>query len=369
MAQAIIVGAGIIGSAIALELERRGIHCQLLERAVPGAESSSAAAGMLAPQLEAHADDPAFALGLWSRALYPAWIEALEAASGLEVGYARDGGVALYATAEEAARASESAAWQRARGLRVEALDEEALRGALPGLGEAYRAGLFFPDEAQVDPRRLMAALAAATRAAGATHHTGAVVERLLVRGERVTGVQVRGGVLEADAVILAAGAWSCRIEGAALPSGAVEPARGQMLCLDAGRPPFGPFVWSGRGYLVPRRDGRVLVGATVERAGYEKVVTAGGIAGLLGAALDAFPGLSGAPLLETWAGLRPWTADGAPILGAAARGGLFYATGHHRNGILQAPATARLIAALITGESPELDLAPFSAARFGAST
>jgi glycine oxidase len=362
---AVIIGAGIIGSSIALELHRRAIPAILLEKAVPGAESSSAAAGMLAPQLEADKHDAVFELGVLSRQLYPGYVETVERLSGLDVGYATDGAIQPARSGEELDALERRTAWQREWGHRVERLSRPELEAKVPGISGELRGGaLFYPDQGQVDPRRLMRALSMATRRAGVEHISGTPVRRVLIRGGRTIGVELEDRVLATDRVVVAAGAWSSLIEGAA-PRGSVRPARGQMIALDCGRAPFLPFVFAERGYLVPRRDGRVLVGATVELAGYEKAVTAGAMHELLSVAIETLPSLAAAKVVESWSGLRPWTQDRAPILGSGPVEGLYFATGHYRNGILQAPATAAIIADVIEGKKPPMDLAPFSVRRF----
>ncbi len=365
MAEVIIVGAGIIGSAIALELQRRSVQTLLLERSIPGAESSSAAAGMLAPQLEAHAEDDSFELGLFSRALYPEWARSIESLSGLGVDHRVDGAVQLYESEAAQAQALQRCAWQKRRGLSVEPWDDAQLRRTFPGIADRFSGALYYPQEGQIDPRKLMRALSVATRRAGAQHRA-ATVSRIVVEDDRVRGVALDGELLQADRVIVAAGAWSSRISGAPLPLQSVGPARGQMLALDLGAPRFAPYLWVPGGYLVPRLDGRLLVGATVERVGFEKKITARGVCGLLNAVLQTFPGMGDAPVLETWSGLRPWTPDERPIFGESAVGGLYFATGHYRNGILQAPATAQILADIVTGkESDRAFATAFSPARF----
>lgn len=360
MADVVIVGAGIIGSSIALALQERGLSTLLLERAVPGAESSSAAAGMLAPHLEAKRPDAAYTLGVESLARYRGWTEQLRTLTGLDAGYQEDGAVRLL-TASSRSEAEGEVAWQVERDVPVELLERAALEELLPGVAKRFEAGLFFPREAQVDPRRLMRALAAATARTGSEPLCGATVRSILSERGRVTGVELDDRTLTAGTVVLAAGAWTSLIPGAGIPKQAVKPARGQVVALEARQRPFGPFVWAEGGYLVPRVDGRVLVGATVELVGYDKSVTAGGVHRLLGAAVDAFPALAEAKLVETWAGLRPFTEQDHPLIGATSVEGLYVATGHYRNGILQAPMTAELIADLITGRTPAVDPAPFA--------
>lgn len=364
MSEIVILGAGIIGAAIARELLRRRVPVTLLEKAVPGAESSSAAAGMLAPQLEAHGpDDPATVLGLYSRNLYRAFTTELEADSGVPVGHHQDGGLYLARTEAELEAKAARLGWQRDLGLRFERLDPKALHERAPGLRPETPGGLYFPDEGQVDPRALMRALAVANQNAGAKLRTGQVVKELVIQGGKVVGIELAGhGRLIADRVIVAAGAWSGQVLG--VPAHGIEPVRGQMLCIQD-EPGAWPFVMTSAGYLVPRRDGRVLVGSTAERVGFEKAVTTTGLKKLLDAALEWVPRLADRPVLETWAGLRPGTPDGAPLLGPTPIEGLYLASGHFRNGILQAPATAKLMADLVTGRAPALDLGPYRPDRF----
>jgi glycine oxidase len=174
-------------------------------------------------------------------------------------------------------------------------------------------------------------------------------------------------GRIEAGAVVLAAGAWSNTVEGSGLPPGAVRPVRGQIALLDTRPPLLGRVVFSEKGYVVPRADGRVLCGSTMEEVGYERAVTAGGLRGVLDLAIEIAPALAGAPILETWSNFRPASPDGCPVLGASAVSDLYYATGHTRNGILLCPITADALAAAIVGRAPPVDLSPFSVGRLGA--
>jgi glycine oxidase len=364
MSEIVILGAGIIGSAIARELLRRRIPVTLLEKAVPGAESSSAAAGMLAPQLEAHSpSDPATALGLYSRSLYRAFTTELEAESGVHVAHHVDGGLALATGEAELEQKAQAFAWQHEQGLRWERLSADQLHERVPGLRPDLPGGLYFPDEGQIEPRALMRALSVANQRAGVRIKSGQAVKEVVIESGKVVGLELEGsGRLSADRVIVAAGAWSGQVPGVKAPS--IEPVRGQMLAI-SGDPGTLPFLHTPSGYLVPRPDGRVLVGSTAERVGYDKRVTTTGLKKLLDTALSWMPILADRPVLETWAGLRPGTPDGAPLLGATEVEGLYLASGHFRNGILQAPATAVLLADLITGRKPSLDLKPYRPNRF----
>ena len=205
-----------------------------------------------------------------------------------------------------------------------------------------------------------------AAKQAGVTFLNGSV-QRIVHQGGRVTGVEHETGRLAAGAVVLAAGSWSPLVEGNALPKGAVRPVRGQIALLDAKATRLSRVIFSDKGYVVPRPDGRLLCGSTMEEAGYEKAVTAGGLASVLAMAMEIAPGLAKAPVLDTWANFRPASPDGWPVLGAATVPGLFYATGHTRNGILLTPITAEAIAAAVQGRPTPISLAPFSARRFEA--
>jgi glycine oxidase len=364
-----IIGGGIMGSAIALRLCQRGIGVTVIERGIPGAEASSAAAGILGPQMEAEGPGPLLELGLKSRALYPALAAELRELTSIDVGYDRSGVLAV--AFDEAGEAALSArrAWQLARGLRVESLSGEAVRAREPALAPAVRAALAFNDDAQVVARELARAFSQAAAGAGARFLTGRYVRRVLTDKEAVTGVELDGDVLPAGVVVVAAGSWSGLVEGAGVPATVVRPARGQLVSIETRPPLFRHVVSAPGGYLVPRRDGTVLAGSTVEMAGFRKEVTVGGLATILTMARTVIPALADAPVTGSWSNFRPFTADHLPVLGATRVRGLVLATGHFRNGILLAPITAQAIAELIaTGHAP-IDLAPFAIERFAMRT
>lgn len=342
----VVVGGGIMGTVSALELARRGRRVVVLERSVPGAEASSAAAGILGAQLEAHGPGEEADLLLASRALYPGFAAALEDESGVSVGYRRCGGLRVCAPGVR--REVELAvAWQRERGLPVElpsAPVEEAI-------SESFAQAVRFVEDGQIDPPRLFAAASVAAARAGVEFRAGAEVRRVIVERERATGVALGGGeVLSCPDVVLAAGSWSSLVAGAAVDD--VRPVRGQIVELGLRAPLFSHVVLGPGAYLVPRADGRVLVGSTMERVGFEKRVTAGAVRDLLDAALAIVPGLRDATLLGSWASFRPHSASG-PRIGASGIAGLTLATGHHRNGILLAPLTGRRVADAVTGAAP----------------
>jgi glycine oxidase len=365
-ADVVVIGAGVQGCAVAWRLARAGRSVLVLERAIPGAEASSAAGGILSPGVEALEPGPFYALGRASLARYPSFIEALERESGLAVGH-RGGGTLEVAFDDDHARllAGRAAKIQSA-GLPVTVLDDAEVRRLEPGLSPEARGALWFEDEGSLDPRALGRALSAAAQRAGASFITGRVLA-IRHQGGRAAGVDHERGPIEAGAVVLAAGAWSLQVAGHGLPDGAVRPVRGQIAVVETRPPLLTRVVFSGHGYAVPRADGRILLGSTMEEVGFEKAVTAGGLRHVLEVGIGLAPAMARAPVVETWSNFRPASPDGEPILGPGAVSGLFYATGHTRNGILLCPITADAIAACVLGQPPPVELAPFSATRFGA--
>lgn len=354
----VIVGGGVIGCAIGVELARAGQRPLILERAEVGAEASSGAAGLLSAQ--AHSDEagPFFELKLASRALYPALAQELAERTGIDLEYRRLGHLVPAFSAEEIRKVRARIAWQTARGLRAEWLDAVEARRFEPGLApDAVGAGRF-PDDHHVNNTAVAQALGAAVLRLGGEVRTGCEVTGLTVAGDRITGVRTATGALSAETVVLAAGAWSGALAesaGIALP---VVPARGQIVVARLERPALGTIVSAGV-YVIPRATGEHILGSTVEYAGFDKATTAEGIAEVLGRTIRLVPSLSEAEMAANWGCLRPATPDGMPILGEA-RPGLVLATGHFRNGILLAPITGRLIAELILTGAPPPALAPF---------
>ena len=362
-----MIGGGAIGCASAWELARRGLRVVVVERGTPGGEATWASAGMLSVLSEGERPDALFALARASRDRYPAFLQALREATGLAVDLRELGNlrVALSDDAAEVLRREVERQW--AAGVGVEWLDRAAARELEPSLAGAVRAAALTPTDAHVDNRRLGRALWAAAAAAGVAFRLGVPAARVLAEpGGRVAGVELAGGErIEAAAVVIAAGSWSGTLNGLprTLP---VQPVRGQMLAVEAVPPLVRRIVMGDGCYLVPTAEGRVLVGATVERAGFERRVTPAGIRDLVNAATAVVPALAEAAVVETWAGLRPGTPDGLPILGTDPElAGLVYATGHFRNGILLTPITAEIVADLVAGASPAISLEPFAPNRF----
>jgi glycine oxidase len=361
-ADVIVVGGGVIGLMSAWRLAQAGMSVVLLEKGKPASEASSAALGVLSPQADAGRPSDFLRLAQASLALFGSLAEELGSESGVDIEL-RDEGMLYLALSEadnDALRAG--AERQKAAGVPVDLISGDDARGLEPTLGPNVVGALFFTGALQVDNVRFGSALLLAANRAGVQVLQGRQVTRIVKDGGRVAGVEAGSTIYRAPAVIIAAGSWSGTIEGLSLP---VRPAKGQALSLDA------PFVLSHiidseAGYVVPRRDGRLLVGATVEDAGYDKRVTVSAIQSLLAGVSRAVPALKDSAIREMWAGLRPCAADSLPVLGPMAGcEGLFAATGHFRNGILLAPITAQLVTAWLTRKPLTVDVSSFSPNRF----
>jgi glycine oxidase len=362
-ADVVVIGGGVIGLSIARALAKRGVRdvC-LLERGGLGSEASSAAGGMLLPQVEADGHDDFFALACRSRDLYPSLAAELRDETGVDIELDTTGTLYLALNEHDYEEIEQRYHWQTSVGLAVELLTSVAARELEPCISETTFGALRFPNDIQVENRRLITALANSVNTLGVETFTETTVEKLLTDAHRITGVQTSRGEISCSTVVLAAGTWSSFIS--AHPT--ITPVRGQMVCLESKPQLTRHVLFSPRGYLVPRQDGRLLAGSTSENAGFAKHVTAGGIATILRQALDISPAVASMPIVDTWAGLRPRAADGLPVLGPCGEiDGLFYATGHYRNGILLAPLTAELISeSIVAGKTSPL-LAPFSPDRF----
>ena len=358
-ADVLVVGGGIIGLAVAWRARLRGCSVTLLERDRVGQGTSRVAAGMLSPVAEVEfgaAGRRVLALGLRSAAMWAGFAAELQRASGVVLAPARTGALLLARDEDEARELERQLAFRRSLGLRVERLRPSEAREREPALAPTVRLALEMPDEASIDPRPVLDALRLACEHAGVRIREGAPVARVELDGDgdgaRVRGVALaEGELLEAGEVVLAAGAWSGQIDG--LPPAAripVRPVKGQIMRL---RDPAGPgllrrVVRFAGGYLLPRGDGRYVLGATMEERGFELAPTAGAIHQLLRDARELVPGVSELEIEEIAVGLRPGTPDNAPALGRASSAGLIWATGHHRNGILLAPLTAELLAGIL---------------------
>jgi glycine oxidase len=367
MMHVIVVGGGIAGCAAAIELASRRVAVTLLEAEQPGVRTTGASGGMLAPQYEAGGPNPAFGLGIAARDAYPSFVRRIEELSEWRVGYRRDGMLVANRTAEEEAAAGTAAAWQVALGLRSEILTAGDARTLHAGISREISSWQWLPDEAQVDAQRLAVAIGPAAQAVGVAVRNGQTVTAVLTAAGRVAGVRTAAGdVLSADCVVLAAGAWSASIAGLPrhLP---VAPVRGQILRLRPQVMPGWPLVATHTAhYLVPRENGTVLVGSTMESDGFDDSVTDEARLLLATDAAALVPALADAPVVERWAGLRPLTPDRWPIVGPEPElPGLYYATGHGRNGILLGPLTGRVTADLAVDGNSAIAWQPLRVERF----
>jgi glycine oxidase len=355
--EVLVVGGGIIGLAVAWRARERGMAVTVLERDATGLGTSHVAAGMLAPVAEVEFGERGrrvLELGLRSAALWPRFASELGAASGMELGLTKTGTLLIARDEDEARELERQLAFRASLGLRVARLRPSEAREREPALAPTVRLALEAPEDHSVDPRLVLAALREACLSAGVKLREHAPVARVELDGERVGAVTLASGErLGCEQVVLAAGPWSERIDG--LPAGArvpVRPVKGQILRLrdPAGSGLLSRVVRFEGGYLVPRADGRYVLGATVEERGFHALPTVGGVYELLREAGELIPGVRELEIEELAVGFRPGTPDNAPAIGPGALAGLMWATGHHRNGILLAPLTAEMVVELLAG-------------------
>jgi glycine oxidase len=364
----VIVGGGIIGGSIAFDLARRDLRVAVVDRQELAREASWAAAGMLSPAPDCPSAIPLVPLGRASLGLYPEFVGAVEEASGLRTGFRKGGAVEVICHGDAERELSTLVALHRGLGLACEPLPLDEAVKMEPALGRDARAAAFLPDECSIEPRALTSAVLAAAASAGAALCPGVEVTSLVFDQKKCAGVKTSGGeIFHAGRVVLAAGCWSSQIPEAA-PYAPTLPVRGQMIALRHSGTSIRHVLRSERGYLVPRNleiPQTVVVGSTIENAGYEKLVTSGGVENILSAANELVPKLEKAEIIETWCGLRPGSPDQLPILGPVDIEGLVFATGHYRNGILLAPVTAKLIGEWIADHRTSMDWEAFSPLRF----
>lgn len=363
MPDAIVIGGGVIGLLCARELRAGGLAVTLLERDHPGRQASWASAGIVSDRLP-HDIAPTAQLRAYSVSLFPRLADDLREETGMDVEYTQNGYLLpAFSEAEAAALHAEHEA-MRSGGHESGFVAGDELRQMEPALGPAVIAARFGPG-GNVENRRLCRALEMALLRAGVAVVSGAPVTEILNDGTRVLGVATPNGTYQARIVVNCAGSWSGAIPGC-VPRVPVRPQRGQILSLQRDGIPLQRVVLKAGGpYLVPRVDGRLIVGATREFVGYDSRLTAGGVSWLLSEAIGMVPALADAPIVEMWTGFRPASADDVPSIGRGALDGLYFATGHGPSGIAPAPGTARLLAALVLGQQLPIPAEPFSPMRF----
>lgn len=369
MLEVVVIGAGIAGFAVALSLwERGGGAVTVVDSGPAGGGATGASAGMLAAQYESAGQPARFRLCLKGRARFPAFAARLQALSGRDLGVRWPGLLVANFTREEHAAAEATVREHRAAGLRAEVLGSEEARRIEPQLSDRALSYIWLPDEGQVDTQALAAAIGPALASTDVRLITGAPVEAVVTEEGRVVGVSLADGrTLSAERVVLAAGAWSGTIAGPprAVP---VRPVRGQLLRYAAGALELGHIVGSHAGrYLVPRADGTVLAGSTMEEVGFDRAISEEASRAIQLSVRELVPVLSELRPSEHWSGLRPLSADGLPVLGPEPElEGLFYATGYGRDGILVAPLAGSVVADLVLSGRSDFDWSPFRPDRFG---
>jgi glycine oxidase len=363
-----IIGSGVIGASIAFELASEKLRVAVFDRQQPGREASWAAAGMLSPAPDSPRDLPLAPLGAESLRLYPEFVASLESESGESTGYARQGTLEAFVGAHAETDRDRRVSQCCRLGLPAEALSLATARNWEPALGERARAVAWLAEEGTVEPRALMSAAMGAAQRRQVEFRPDCAVAELICERNRCTGVVAGREKISASHVVVAAGCFSSQLaprSGLMARLAPTRPVRGQMVALRPRGRGLQRVLRSARGYLVPRRDGRIVAGSTSEEAGFEQRVTPDGMRRIIDAALELCPELADAELMEMWSGWRPGTPDDLPILGPTDVEGLLIATGHFRNGILLAPVTAKLMREWIVDKRTTFDAAPFSPLRF----
>ena len=369
-----IVGGGIIGLSVGWYLASRGVKTIVYDRGEAGRAATWASAGMLAPNLEAEpGEEKLLPLLLEGRRMWEDFARLLEEASSMAVNYRREGTLSIALTWDDMERLRFQLGFQKSLGLDVELIDGERVLEMEPSINRNVMAALYSGSDHQVDNRRVAQALKSAYLRSGGVLRERVAVDSVVVEGGRVLGISTEAGFERAEAVVLAAGAWSRELDG--IPEKLkppVRPVKGQMLSLktNPNNPLISHVIWGpvrnwGPVYMVPRLDGHLILGTTVEEMGFDTSVTAGGLMNILRGCWEILPSIVDLPIDEVWAGLRPGSRDDAPILGPTPIEGLIMATGHFRNGILLAPITAEVITRyILSGELPEI-AQPFTIDRF----
>ena len=366
----LIIGGGVIGLAAARELHKKGIRkITILERGAVGKESSDAAAGMLAPHAEAEKPGDFYYFCRQSSELYPQFAAELLDETGVNIELDKSGTLYLAFNENDVREIRRRYEWQKNAGLAVERLSAEETRRAEAFVSPDVLESLFFPHDWQVENRKLVRALQKYAEINAVEIRENTEITELLSKNGKIVGAANANEKFFADKVILATGAWTSFIKTDTLLLPKMKPIRGQMIAFQTAKRLFEKVIYSPRGYLVPRINGRILVGATVEDAGFDKNTTPDGVAFLRENALEIAPSLVNLEIAEKWAGLRPFAADGLPVLGSFPQvENLFLATAHYRNGILLAPLTAKILAAKVVENTDSDYLKVFSPQRFSAN-
>ncbi len=366
----VIVGGGVIGLSIAYVLAREGVAATVLDRRELGREASWAGAGLLPPDSERPSAHPTIELRSWSARLYPEWSRRLNEETGIDNGYRRTGGVDVAATAaEEQALRTAVGRW-KVEGIAYERLEPRDFSRVEPALSQSLRVAYFLPDRAQIRNPRHLRALAAAAARHGAILRPGCGALGFETAGDRVKAVHTSEGTIPCGHAIVAAGPWSAELLRGVGVCAPTPPLKGQIVLLRSSQPLIRRIVEHGKNYLVPRDDWRILVGATEEHAGFDTRTTSIGVRSLLDEAIALCPVLADAEVERAWAGLRPGSIDTRPYLGPAPGfANLIVATGHKRAGLQLSPATAEVIADVVLGRPPRIDLASFRIDREPADT
>ena len=365
--KAIVIGGGIIGASVSWRLAGEGLEVTMLERGRLGLEASWAAAGLIAPQAEAHEPGPFFDIAMEAKRSFDENVERLTRESGVDPEYDEHG--VLYVAFDSATveDLKARAAWQQAGGGIVEELTAAQALKLAPTLSREVVYALHMPTNRRTDNRKLTQAYINAAVNKGARIREGARVDAIIERGGKASGVRLDDGSTEsADVVVVAAGAWSSEIRGLEQDKIRFYPVRGQIICFDARPGLLAPSLFSGDGILVPRRDGRIIAGSIFEEAGFNKSVTMAGMEVILRAVRRLSPQLGSIPFREAWAGLRPATDDLLPVIGPSPTiSNVIYASGHFRSGILLSSLTGEIVADLVKERKPRIDLNDVLPARF----
>jgi len=356
MSDVLVIGGGVIGLLTARELVRSGADVTLVEMGTTGREASWAGGGIMSPLYPWRYADPVTALSLRSQGHYPQLCATLREETGIDSEFVRSGLLIL-----EPQDQDQALAWGREHQVRIESLAPDALRETAPGLGPTPSVALWLPEVAQIRNPRFVKALRRSI--AGRVHirEQEEVIELLLDSG-RAVGARTRKASITADRVVVCSGAWTAQLFERLGNRPDIEPVRGQMILLNAEPGQVNRMVLCRDRYLIPRRDGRILIGSTLEHQGFVKATTAEAKEDLHRAALELFPSLEHAPIENQWVGLRPGSPQGIPYIGAyPGIQGLYCNAGHYRNGLVTGPASARLVANLLLGREPGVDPSPYA--------